>query len=305
MAEKEGVGFLSLNKKEDQFVLIAFVCVLLSFYFGLQPGLLFVVLWVGFGVAALLFIYFAFPNMWPFGILLYIVYGISAFGVIFIRFWTDAVKIFGISVPMLVGVFFIATAFYIAFYIIRNIKKARDASTEKGDHPPLGIWSVSVMLFFLFSVLSIISWSSWVDTGELQLYLILEPLLAILLVYILWLPDRNIHWSVKPLPKSPATVFIADKSKTLREKVTKVRNVCPECGSKLKLEKKTCPSCDNTQTFGWCLTSEAYVLPCSSCGKMALYGKEKCGQCGKMLSDSISCNACGKTFPVKEWVAKT
>ena len=304
MAEQEGVGFLSLDKREDQLVLAVFVLVLLSFYFGLQPGLLFAVIWAGTGTGALVCIYFALPNMWSYSVLLYAIYGISAFGVILIRFWTDALDFFGISIPVLVGIFFIVAAFYIAFYIVNQIKKTRDASAKKETYLLLGFWSVSVILFFVFSVISIFSWSLWVDSGELQFYLILEPLLAILLVYILWLPDRNIDWSVEHLPKSPVTRFISDKSKVLKKRMMKARNVCPECGSKLKLEKKACPSCDNTQTFGWCVTSEAYVLPCSSCGEMALYGKEKCDECGKVLSDSIVCNSCKKAFGVKEWVVK-
>ncbi|MEE9152052.1 MAG: hypothetical protein V3U20_09510 [Thermoplasmata archaeon] len=304
MAEQEGVGFLSLDKREDQLVLAVFVLVLLSFYFGLQPGLLFAVIWAGTGTGALVCIYFALPNMWSYSVLLYAIYGISAFGVVLIRFWTDALDFFGISIPVLVGIFFIVAAFYIAFYIVNQIKKTRDASAKKETYLLLGFWSVSVILFFVFSVISIFSWSLWVDSGELQFYLILEPLLAILLVYILWLPDRNIDWSVEHLPKSPATRFISDKSKVLKKRMMKARNVCPECGSKLKLEKKACPSCDNTQTFGWCVTSEAYVLPCSSCGEMALYGKEKCDKCDKVLSDSIVCNSCKKAFGVKEWVVK-
>jgi uncharacterized protein YbaR (Trm112 family) len=304
MVKSEGVEIFSLDKTEDRLLLVAFVCVLLSLYFGLQPGLLFVILWAGTGIGALICIYFAFPNMWPYSLILYATYGISAFGVILLIFWYDVVIFFGISIAVLVGIFFIAAAFYIAFYIVKNVKKTRDASAKKRNYLPLGFWSISVMLFPLFSVLSIFSWSIWVDSGELQFYLILEPLIAILLVYILWLPDRNIDWSIEHLPEPPVTRLIAKKSKVLKEKVTRVKNICPECGLKLKMERKSCPSCDNTQTFGWCVTSEAYVLPCPHCGKMVLYGKEKCDECGKTLSDSIACESCKKTFPIKEWVAQ-
>lgn len=305
MAKLESVGFPSLNKTEDQLVLAAFVCVLLSFYFGLQPGLLFAVLWAATGIGALICIYFAFPNMWPYGVLLYGAYAVSAFGIILIRFWTDAVNFFGISIPLMIGIFFIAAAFYMAFHTVKYVKKARDSSAKKGNYLPLGFWSIGVMLFPLISVLSILSWSFWVNSGEIQFYLILEPLIAILLVYILWLPDRSINWSAQHPLESRATRFIADRSKILKEKVTKVGKVCPECGSKLKIEKKICPSCGNAQTFGWCLTSEAYVLPCSNCGKMALYGKKKCDECGRELSDSVSCSSCNKAFLIKEWAAQT
>ena len=69
--------------------------------------------------------------------------------------------------------------------------------------------------------------------------------------------------------------------------------------------KKVCPSCNSTKNFGWCVKSEAYVLPCSNCGSMALYGKETCDKCSKVLSDSVVCNNCNEAFPVKEWMAQT
>ena len=306
MPQPQSVQFLSLDKTEDQLVVITFVVVLLSFYFGLQPGSLFVMLWAGCGILALLCIYFAFPHMWSYGLLLYAAYAILAFGVILIFFWFDKVRFIGVSIPILVGIFFIASAFYMAFHIVQYVKKTRDVMASKGNYLPLGFWSISCALFVAFSILSITGWALWVNSGggEIQLYLALEPLIALLLVYILWLPDRNIDWSSEHLPESPVKRVIAGKSKVLKEKVTKVRKVCPECGSKLKKERKSCPSCDNTQTFGWCVLSEAYVLPCPHCGSMALYGKEKCDKCGKTLSDSIACNSCKKTFPIKEWVAQ-
>ncbi len=304
MARFEGVEFLSLGKTEDRFLLIAFACLILSLYFGLMPGLVFMILWAAVGIVALICIYFAFPNMWPYCLLLYAAYGISAFGVILLVFWYNVIKFLGISIPVLIGIFFIASAFYIAFYIVKNVKKTRDVSASKRNYLPLGFWSISVMLFPLFSILSIFSWSNWVDSGELQFYLILEPLIAILLIYILWLPDRNIDWSLEHLPEPPVKKLIAKQSKFIKEKVTKVKNICPECGSKLKIEKKSCPSCNNTQTFGWCMTSEAYVLPCPHCGSMAMYGKEKCDKCGKSLTDNVTCNSCKKAFNIKEWIAQ-
>ncbi|UCG67953.1 MAG: hypothetical protein JSV09_08895 [Thermoplasmata archaeon] len=305
MAKQETVGFPSLEKTEDQIVLAAFVSIFLSLYFGLQSWTFSEVLWAGTGIAAFVCIYFAFPNMWPYGILLYAIYGICAFGVILLVFWYDAVEFIGISLSILVGIFLIASSFYIVFFIIKQVKNTRDLSSTKENYLPLGFWSISVILFAVLSILSILSWSLWVNSGQLQFYILLESLIAFLLIYILWIPERNIDWSEKSLPQSPATKFISGKSKALKEKVLKVKNVCPECGSKLKLEKKTCPSCNNLQTFGWCVTSEAYVLPCSHCQEMALYGKENCDKCGKALSDNVVCNKCKSTFLIKEWVAQT
>jgi hypothetical protein len=305
MVDQETVGFPSLEKTEDQLVLATFVCIFLSLYFGFQSWALSSVLWVIFGAAALVCMYFAFPNMWINGLLLYAIYGICAFGVILLVFWFDAVNYFGISFSIIAGVFLIASSFYIVFYIIKQVKNTRDSSTDKKSYLSLGFWSIGVILFPILSVLSILSWSLWVDSGQLQFYLILELLIAINLIYILWLPDRNMDWGAKEPLQLPTKRFIAGGSKALKGKVLKIKNVCPECGSKLRLEKKTCPSCQNVQTFGWCVTSEAYVLPCSHCQEMALYGKENCDKCGKALSDEVVCNECKSTFPIKEWVAQT
>ena len=87
MAQPTRVQFLSLDKSEDQLVVAVFACVVLSFFFGLQAGLLPFVLWIALGIAALICIYFAFPHMWPYALLLYACYGISAFSIVLIVFW--------------------------------------------------------------------------------------------------------------------------------------------------------------------------------------------------------------------------
>jgi hypothetical protein len=307
MAEQESIGFLNLDKTEDQLVLAALACVIVSFYFGLQPGFTSTILWAGIGCGALVCIYFAFPNMWPYSILLYASYGISAFGVILLFLWYDAIRLFGISVPIPLGIFFIASGFYMAYHIVESIKKTRDRVAEEQQYVPLGFWSIAVMLFFVFSVLSIISWVIWANSGGavIQLYMVLEIIIAFLLIYILWLPDRSMDWSVENLPESPATRFITRKSKVLAQKVSIARNICPECGLKLRIEKKVCPSCGGSQNLGWCVRSEAYVIPCAKCQSMALHGKEKCDECGEILSNNISCTNCGEGHPIKDWAAKT
>ena len=69
----------------------------------------------------------------------------------------------------------IFAGFYMAFHMIKYIKKARDTLTEKDDYIPLGFWSLAVMLFVAFSILSIISWSLWANENyaALQAYVVL------------------------------------------------------------------------------------------------------------------------------------
>jgi hypothetical protein len=305
MDQPNKVQFLSLDKTEDQLVVAVFACVLLSFFFGLQDGLIPLVLWVALGAAALICIYFAFPHMWPYAMLLYACYGISAFSIVLIVFWYDALSINDVSLTVLLGAFLIFAAFYMAYHMINYIKKARDTLTEEDNYIPLGFWSLAVMLFVAISILSIISWSFWANENHsaIQAYVVFEPLLGLMLIYILWLPDRALDWSKKPVPESPATRFIVDKSKVITGSFTKSKTICPECGNNLRMEKKQCPSCSNPQTFGWCSTSETFVLPCAHCGTMNLYGKENCTKCKKRLSTGILCNKCDNASSLRDWAS--
>lgn len=303
MDQPKRAQFLSLDTTEDQLVVAVFACILLSFFFGLQDGIIFTALWVALGAAALVCIYFAFPHMWPYALLLYACYGISTFSVILIVFWSDALRINNVSLPILLGGFLIFAAFYMAFHMIQYIKKARDTLTEKEDYIPLGFWSLAVMLSVVFSILSIVAWTLWArdNYGAIQGYIVLEPLLGLMLIYILWLPDRALDWTKKPVPESPATRFIVDKAKVITGSVVRTKGTCPECGTKLRMEKKQCPSCGNSQTFGWCTTSETFVLPCGHCGTMNLYGKDNCIKCKKKLSAGILCNNCDNASSLRDW----
>ena len=284
-----------------------YACILLSFFFGLQDGMIPLALWLVLGVAALICMYWAFPNMWPYALLLYACYGISAFSVILIFFWNDALKIGDVSITMLLGVFLIFAAFAMAFHMVQYIKKARDTLTEKDQYVPLGFWSLAVMLSVAISILSIVAWSFWANenSAAIQTYIVLEPVLGFMLTYILWLPDRALDWSKKPVPESPAARFIVDKSKAITGGITgsivRPKGTCPQCGNKLIMEKKLCPSCNNTQTFGWCATSETFVLPCGHCGTMNLYGRDSCTKCKNRLSSGILCNNCDNASSLRDW----
>jgi hypothetical protein len=301
---------LTLDKTEDQLAIGVLICIIASLTFGLQQGELYIALWAIFGSMALILIFFAFPNTWTYGILLYAIYAITAFGVILLYHWGDSILYGGFSLSLPAGVFFFMASGYMTFHIIQSIKVTRDFHSKTHEYVPLGFWSIGVMLFTFFSFTSVLSWS--VSTGSngiwIPLYIFFEIAIAFLVVYILWIPDRNIDWTQKELPRSPAAQFIStktqivmDKTKEVKDMVVRTKNLCPECGMILKLEKKACPSCGITQKFGWCVRSEAYALPCSNCGKMSLLGTEKCPECQKALRNWITCNSCNLESPVKDW----
>jgi hypothetical protein len=314
MQEARHSKLLYLDETEDQLAIGVFICIIASLIFGLQPGDINTALWGVFGIIAFILIFFAFPNTWTYGVLLYAIYAISAFGVILLYHWGGSYLIGGLSLTILAAMFFFLAAAYMTFHIIQSIKETRDAQIKQDNYLPLGFWSIGVMLFTFFSILSILSWSIYTSSGGpwIQMYIGFESTIALLIIYILWIPDRNVDWTQKDLPQSPAVQFISmktqvvkDKTTVMKDKVVKPKNICPECGMKLKIEKKTCPSCGNVQNFGWCVRSEAYALSCANCGKMALLGKETCPKCGKALADKITCNSCNKESAVKEWAPVT
>lgn len=314
MQEARRSRILSLDETEDQLAIGVFLCIIASLIFGLQPGPINAALWVLLGIIAFILIFFAFPNTWTYGVLLYSIYAISAFGVILLYHWAESFLIGGLSLSILVGLFFFIAAGYMTFHIIQSIKKTRDAQVQKDHYIPLGFWSIGVMLFTLFSFLSILSWCIYTTSGGpwIQMYIGFESTIALLLVYILWIPDRNIDWTQEKLPQSPMAQFIStktqvvmDSTQVVKDKVVRTKNICPECGMKLKIEKKTCPYCSNNQSFGWCVRSETYALSCANCGKMALLGRDKCPECGKILTEKVTCNSCKKESPIKDWAPVT
>ncbi len=309
MSELLNSIMILFKEKRNQFALGTFVFFLISLSMGLQGGLLFTILWLITGALAFLCVYFGFPNMWAYGVLLYMVYLFSAFGSILLIFWRDYTLMENFSLAIAGGIILLLLAFYISLHIISQIKKVRKVTIDE-KYVPLGFWSIGVSLFVILPIFSMWFWSFWADGNgdSIIYYTAIEVIIAMLLVYILWIPDRNLNWNIEYLPKSPATRMIEEKSKALvktpivfSRRVMKLRRTCPECGSKLKLEMKACPSCNTKQSFGWCIKSEAYAIPCRNCGALNLYGKEKCRECNEPLIDEIKCKTCNESFKLREW----
>jgi hypothetical protein len=297
------------RERKNQFALGAFLFFLISLTLGLQNGLIFTILWLTTGILAFLCIYFGFPNMWAYGVLIYVIYLFSAFGTILLIFWRDYTLLEDFSLAIAGGIILLILAFYVSVHIIGQIKKIRDI-TIKEKYVPLGFWSVGVISFPFLPMISMWLWSLWAEGNEawLVIYIVIEIIIAMVLVYLLWIPDRNLNWNIEYLPKSRATRMIEEKSKVfvrkpkaLTKKVMKPRKMCPECGLKLKIEMKTCPSCNTKQSFGWCIKSEAYAIPCLNCGTLNLFGKDKCSKCEEPLVDEVTCKSCKKNIKLRDW----
>jgi hypothetical protein len=297
------------RERKNQFAVGTFIFILISLFLGLQNGLIFTILWLATGILALLCIYFGFPNMWAYGVLIYVVYLLSAFGMILLIFWRDYTLMENFSLAIAGGIILLIVAFYVSVHIIGQVKKIRDI-TIKEKYIPLGFWSLGVISFPFLPIISIWFWSLWAEGHEVWLasYVVVEIIISMLLIYLLWIPDRNLNWNVEFLPKSRATRIIEEKTKilakkpkTLTKKVMRPRRACPECGLKLKLEKKTCPICNNVQSFGWCIKSEVYAIPCLNCGALNILGKEKCSKCKEPLIDEVKCKSCKENVKLRDW----
>jgi len=241
----------------------AIVFFLLSLYSGLLGTLLGRVLWILFGALALGCVYKAFHNVWKYGLWLIGIYVFSGTGG-YLLTYHDTMHLAGGLVCELISIFIFLSLIY---RIIDMRKKARDKH-------PLGLWFLSLLIFFVFANISLSDFSYWLmNRTPLYVYTFSEIIIVCSGVYALWVPQAKIS----------------------------VSNLCPVCGCELKADKRSCPSCNETETFFWCGKGEHHVIMCPYCNKLTGYG-EKCIHCKRMLKKKVKCRSCGKECALNEWI---
>ncbi|MBU2565267.1 MAG: hypothetical protein KJ655_03320 [Candidatus Thermoplasmatota archaeon] len=241
----------------------AIVFFLLSLYSSLLGTLPGTILWILFGALALACIYAAFHSVWRYGLWLIGIYVFSGAGG-YLLTHHDSVRLVGGMICEIIGVFILLSLIY---RVIDMRKKT------KHKHP-LGLWFLSLLIFFVFANLSLSDWSYWLmDKTPLYIYTFSEIVIICSGVYVLWF---------------------------LQEKIS-ARNVCPVCDCELRVDKRSCPSCDGTESFFWCKKGEHHIIKCPSCNKLTLHGK-KCIHCGRKLKKRVECRSCGSEHPLAEWI---
>ncbi len=243
------------------FALIAGISFFVSLCAGILGGTMNSILWVVFALIGFFFVWRAFRNFWKYSIWLVVVYIFGGAGAPLLT-TGNATFIFG-------GL--ICEAFSVL--ILRDLLKKIIDLREEYENISLGLWSLAVLLFFVFSNLSFLDFSSWIaGRSSLYLYLFSEIILIFLALYILY--------------------FLEIKFKHV--------SVCPICKTHIKYEKKRCPQCDAEKAIAWCSKEEHYLIYCEQCKVLTPAG-EKCRICGKNVKSSMKCNFCNKVFPISEW----
>lgn len=241
----------------------AIVFFFLSLCSGLLGTLLGRGLWILFGALALGCVYKAFHNVWKYGLWLIGIYVFSG-GSGYLLTYHDTMHLAGGLVCELISIFILLSLIY---RIIDMRKKARHKH-------PLGLWFLSLLIFFVFANISLSDFSYWLmNRTPLYVYTFSEIVIVCSGMYVLWVPQAKIS----------------------------VSNLCPVCGGELKVDKRACPSCDETETFFWCRKGEHHVINCPYCNKLTGYG-EKCIYCKRMLKKKVKCRSCGSEHPLAEWI---
>lgn len=321
MNKKSAIDLSFLLNIRTQWMLGVIVFFLTALGFGMGFGTLSgyvpTILWILFGGITLACISQAFPDAWNYIFWLAGIYGATVGGTLCLL----GLKLISSPLFTALGVFLIIVALAIVIYLILHIKSIRDEISgviERADknhiehevsYVPLGFWTISVLLFFVFSICSILGWARWaIDHQNLGIYIFSEVMVLSLGLYILWVPQTKFEWGFERLalepeiissPKSKLVIPIPRifEDKTAPETTS---NICPICNSNLIQDKRTCAKCGTAKTFSWCKTSETYIINCPVCNKSTSYSRDECMKCGKPFSKLIECQ-CGTKKPIKDW----
>jgi hypothetical protein len=261
----------------------------------------------------------AFPAMWLHGVWLAAIYALAFLGATLFAL-TAAVRsplagpvpIFGLAVVILEGL-----ALYAGLALFAEIKSIRDFRTRlsiaRGDEDPeytrIGLWTLALIAFFLFSNLSALLFVAWARGAPvLPAHAAVEALLIGLAVFVLYLPESAFGVMPKdykdaaraPEREGLLTRLLADRPKPAAGAV-KEGDRCPVCAGALEFSERKCPSCAAATRVGWCPKSEVHVVDCEHCGKPVVYGKPVCEHCKRELREAVYCRACKTHAPLRDW----
>jgi hypothetical protein len=266
-----------------------------------------VLMWGTFIILGIIAIYMAFPHTRFYGIWLLSVYILIGVGVVFI----NGIGLSGVQ-GVIVGLILEVLAFYIAYNLVMQVKGLRDISD--GAYIPLGLWSLCVVLFVIFTNVAAQGFVTSVKGGEgVTIYVSAEVVMAVIAVYILKKPESVIipfEMEVAPADVRPAVARrktrqgakkpVVDSTGVLGAR-REVARACPVCKKDLEMRERTCPSCGSDTQIGYCTYTGHIIIPCPSCGEGVTYGAYRCKSCGAKVGENLFCTNCGKESELKEW----
>ena len=293
---------------------------IIALFLSILPGSPYLFLWLIVGAFTLYFIRLTFPDVWN--------YTFWLMGIFFLNFlaiicFLDT-KFTSHPLFFAIGIFIELGTLGIDILLILHIKAIRDDISGVTERPsgmeleheaayiPLGIWSLTVFLFWFVSNLSIMYWYHWsVGSWGPEPYIISELALILIIIYILWHPQMNFDWGVETV-LFPAKELVSEAKlvskytgilpgikKTVTAKPGKPKK-CPICGAKIMVEQRQCKNCGSNRIFTWCKISEGYIVTCPHCKALTSYGKERCIKCGQLINRNIRCT-CGTENEIRDW----
>jgi hypothetical protein len=273
--------------------------------------------WLVTGLIGIIFIRVAFPRSYLYGLWLLVIYILAGVGVMFF----NGVGLTG-SQGIGVGILLEIVALYILYHLVFQVKGLRDIG--EGPYVPLGLWSMAVFLFFVFSngaFASLVRWS--MIGGKLGGYIGFEVLLVLMVVFILVKAEQCVLYleegpkalrRTRGVKAKRRVIAVgrskvgrrakADSRKKARSKKAADVGSCPICGSRLRIVDRVCPECDNLEKTAVCSKNGHLFLPCPSCGKANFHGDYRCKNCNSKLKGSILCRECGLESDLHEWAPK-
>ncbi len=283
-------------------------------------GQIYIALWFLIGLFTLYFIRLTFPDVWN-----YVFWLLGIFILCFLAMLCMLQTRFTTGIHFyIIGFFAELGALAICVKLVLRIKGIRDDISgvtvrpkgfelpREAAYVPIGLWSLSVVVFWIISNLSVYYWYNWSVIGwNPGPYLVSNIFLLFSCIYILWHPQMNFDWGVETvlLPsKDIKTGFgLITKSPkylpTLKKRMTitgKSKPKCPICGANMISEVRTCQACGKPRTFNWCKINEGFVVTCPYCKSQTSYGKKYCIKCGKPINRLVRCS-CGAEHEIKDW----
>lgn len=295
--QKRVLDFISVPSNRER--LLGGVFLYLSLLFGLKGGGLSLPGWIIFGIIGFAFIYRATPNFFFITWSLILIYLITFLGV-YIYFAPEIGLFTGYLKPM--GVVLVLLSFTLTSRFILYFKDLRDLIAMDGRYVPLGLFSVSALLFFILSLLSSYGWARWgTGGGGLALYTVSECLLIPSMLYLYYFPEMRLK-AVKEEGEPPPWA-----ERVLRLAITLPRILppprCPHCGRGMIRERRRCPGCGREANVLRCPGTRTIYKRCTECGGLTPLTRLTCIHCGAEVDERITCPWCGHAYPHHLWEA--
>jgi hypothetical protein len=306
-----------LQQLEMQRVWFAATALIITLVVGLVDNRFATVLFVMALAVSVLLIRRAFPTMWLYSAWLAAVYALAFIGAIILAFSAAVASPLVGPVPVFAA-FIIAlegASLYAGLSLFAEVKSIRDFRTRlsiaRGDEVPeyqrIGLWTIGLILFFVISNVSAITFVGWVrGSSLLPVHAALEALLIGLALYLLYFAES----SFGELPQEFRAAARADKQSNASlvggllgadPAGGRAPALCPACYGPLTEETRACPSCGASRLVGWCPKSEAHVVECQHCRRPVIYGKPVCPHCRGELKESLPCPSCKASAPLRDW----